>query len=76
MPTQTVPMRRDASGAALEGCVKLSLTQWYQARALEKLKEKTMRYAAIMRVKPQLVGMKEYKARWGSRSSSGDVTYN
>ena len=72
----TVPMERDASGATLQGCVRQSLTQWYQARALEKLKEKTKRYSAILGVSPQSVGVKEYKARWGSCSSSGDVTYN
>ena len=68
----TVWLAKDASG----GCVRQSLQQWYQARALEKLKEKTKRYSAILGVSPQSVGVKEYKARWGSCSSSGDVTYN
>ena len=72
----TVCLATDASGAAVEGCVRQSLQQWYQARALEKLKEKTKRYSAILGVSPQSVGVKEYKARWGSCSSSGDVTYN
>jgi predicted metal-dependent hydrolase len=72
----TVPIARDASGAALEGCVRQSLQQWYQARALEKLKEKTKRYSAILGVDAKSVDVKEYKARWGSCSSSGDVTYN
>ena len=53
-----------------------SLKNWYQTRALEKLKEKTKRYAAILGVNPQSVDVKEYKARWGSCSSSGDVSYN
>lgn len=72
----TVCLAKDASGAAVEGCIRQSLQQWYQARALEKLKEKTKRYSAILGVSPQSVGVKEYKARWGSCSSSGDVTYN
>ena len=72
----TVWLTKDASGAAVGGCVWQSLQQWYQARALEKLKEKTKRYSAILGVSPQSVGVKEYKARWGSCSSSGDVTYN
>jgi len=72
----TVCLAKDASGAAVEGCMRQSLQQWYQARALEKLKEKTKRYSAILGVSPQSVGVKEYKARWGSCSSSGDVTYN
>jgi predicted metal-dependent hydrolase len=72
----TVWLAKDASRAAAGGCVRQSLQQWYQARALEKLKEKTKRYSAILGVSPQSVGVKEYKARWGSCSSSGDVTYN
>jgi predicted metal-dependent hydrolase len=72
----TVWLAKDASGAASGGCVRQSLQQWYQSRALEKLKEKTKRYSAILGVSPQSVGVKEYKARWGSCSSSGDVTYN
>ena len=72
----TVSLAENASGAALGGRVRQSLQQWYQARALEKLKEKTKRYSAILGVSPQSVGVKEYKARWGSCSSKGDVTYN
>ena len=72
----TVWLAKGASEAAVGGCVRQSLQQWYQARALEKLKEKTKRYSAILGVSPQSVGVKEYKARWGSCSSSGDVTYN
>ena len=72
----TVWLAKDASGAASGGCVRQSLQQWYQARALEKLKEKTKRYSAILGVSPQSVCVKEYKARWGSCSSRGDVTYN
>ena len=72
----TVPLGRGVSGSVSEASVKQSLKQWYQSRALEKLKEKTKRYATILGVTPQSVDVKEYKARWGSCSSSGDVTYN
>ena len=56
--------------------MKQSLKQWYQTRALEKLRGKTKRYASILGVTPKSVDVKEYKSRWGSCSSSGDVTYN
>ncbi|MDA9238769.1 M48 family metallopeptidase [Planktomarina sp.] len=68
----TVPIKDMAS----EGAVRAALEQWYKTRALDKLKEKTKRYASIMGVSPQSVGIKEYKSRWGSCSSSGDVSYN
>ena len=68
----TVPIKDMAS----EGAVRAALEQWYRSRALDKLKEKTKRYASIMGVSPQSVGIKEYKSRWGSCSSSGDVSFN
>lgn len=71
-----VPVAECVSGSALEQSVQQSLHGWYQSRALEKLKEKTKRYSSILGVKPQSVDVKEYKARWGSCSSSGDITYN
>ena len=72
----TVTLPNGASAGAAERSVQQSLKNWYQTRALEKLKEKTKRYAAILGVNPQSVDVKEYKARWGSCSSSGDVSYN
>ena len=71
-----VPIAEGVSESDLGRPVRQSLYQWYQTRALEKLKDKTKRYASILGVKPQSVDVKEYKARWGSCSSSGDVTYN
>ena len=72
----TVPLGRGVSGGDFEGSVRQSLKQWYQSRALEKLKEKTKRYASILGVSPQSVDVKEYKSRWGSCSNTGVVTYN
>ena len=72
----TVPLEGKVSEDNCEEAVKQSLKHWYKTKALVKLKEKTKRYAGILRVYPQSVDVKEYKARWGSCSSSGDVTYN
>lgn len=72
----TVTLGIGNSEAHSEGSVQHSLRQWYQTRALEKLKEKTKRYSGILGVSPNSVNIKEYKARWGSCSSNGDITYN
>ncbi len=72
----TVTLGIGNSEAHSEGSVRHSLRQWYQTRALEKLKEKTKRYSGILGVSPNSVNIKEYKARWGSCSSNGDITYN
>mgnify|MGYP000256229903 CR=1 FL=1 len=42
-----VPVAEGVSGSALEQSVQQSLHEWYQTRALEKLKEKTKRYSSI-----------------------------
>jgi len=72
----TIHVEKGASGSGCERSVRPSLEEWYRAHALEKLKEKTKRYACIIGVSPKSVDLKDYKARWGSCSSSGDVTYN
>ena len=72
----TVTIQSDVSAADQENHIRQVLKKWYQARALEKLKEKTKRYSSIIGVTPNSVNVKEYKARWGSCSSKGDVSFN
>ena len=52
------------------------LFSWYKNRALERLTEKTNRYAAIMGLTPKSVFIKDYKARWGSCFPDGKISYN
>lgn len=56
--------------------VRSMLTVWYQERAKKSLGEKTERFAKIVEVEPRSVTVKDYKSRWGSCSSSGDISYN
>lgn len=59
-----------------EKAIHASLTDWYTSHALAKLEEKTCRYAKTLSVEPSSVTVKDYKSRWGSCSTSGDITYN
>ena len=52
------------------------LSAWYRQRAAVRLREKTQRYAARLLVAPVSVGIKEYKARWGSCHTDGRIYYN
>ena len=72
----TVPTESDTTGSHYESSVKAALKEWYRSRALDKLNEKTQRYSSIIGVSPKSVDVKEYKSRWGSCSSTGDVSYN
>lgn len=56
--------------------IKSLLINWYKKCALEKLQEKTNRYSKIINVFPNSVSIKTYKARWGTCSLRGDITYN
>nr|WP_323778479.1 SprT family zinc-dependent metalloprotease [Amylibacter sp.] len=63
-------------GKASDDPVRASLEHWYRTRAAEKLNQKTKRYSSILGVSPKAVEITEYKARWGSCSSDGIVSYN
>ena len=56
--------------------VKGRLESWYRANAEELLRDKTERMAKLIEVAPRSVSVRNYKSRWGSCSSSGDITYN
>jgi len=71
-----IPIPENALDGDIEASVRSSLEAWYRAHATSKLKEKTLRYASILGVKPNSVSIKDYKARWGSCSLSGDISYN
>ena len=56
--------------------VRHLLETWYHRQAARRLKEKTERLSKVIGVSPKSVSIKNYKSRWGSCSSNGDLTYN
>ena len=56
--------------------VRSLLLGWYRKHAQERLEEKTHRYAKILQVEPNCVSVKDYKSRWGSCSTTGNISYN
>ena len=59
-----------------DGEIRNALVEWYEGHALERLTEKTNRYAGIMGVAPNSISVRDYKSRWGSCSSRGEISYN
>ena len=64
------------SSKTQEDEVRSLLVDWYRIHARERLEEKTRRYAKILQVKPNRVSVKDYKSRWGSCSTTGNISYN
>ena len=56
--------------------IKQLLIKWYKRQAESELRNKTLRYAGIIGVKPTSVTVKAFKARWGSCSITGGIQYN
>ncbi len=56
--------------------IKSLLEDWYQEHAQICLRQKTERFSKIVGVTPKTVSVKNYKSRWGSCSSNGELSYN
>ena len=56
--------------------IKRELTSWYMQHAEKRLNEKVARFAQVIGVEPNSVKVKDYKSRWGSCSSIGDISFH
>jgi predicted metal-dependent hydrolase len=56
--------------------IRCLLERWYRSHAERRLGEKTVRLAGVIGVNPASVTVKNYKSRWGSCSTKGDIAYN
>jgi predicted metal-dependent hydrolase len=52
------------------------LQNWYRSRALERLQDKTNRYAEQIGVSPAGISVRNFKSRWGSCDKQGQVVFN
>ena len=59
-----------------EKTIRSLLQDWYRSLAERRLCEKTVRLAQVIGVNPSSVTIKDYKSRWGSCSTKGDISYN
>ncbi len=56
--------------------IRQALLVWYQKRAEEVLTKTTHQYEPLLGVRARSLKVRDYKARWGSCSARGDISYN
>ncbi len=69
-------IRPGEHGEQRQARIQHYLQSWYRARALERLKEKTSRYAQQIGVSPAGVSVRAFRSRWGSCNQRGQVVFN
>jgi len=69
-------IRPTETGDQRELRIQQYLQNWYCSRALERLQEKTKRYAQLIGVSPAAVSVRNFKSRWGSCDKKGQVVFN
>jgi len=69
-------VRPTEQGEQRERRIRQYLNKWYCSRALERLSRKATRYGRHIGVSPTAISVRNFKARWGSCNSRGQVVFN
>ena len=69
-------VRPGEQGAQRQRRIRQYLEKWYRSRALERLGEKTDRYARQIGVTPAGISVRNFKSRWGSCNRTGHLVFN
>jgi len=69
-------IRPSEQGEQRQQRIQQYLDSWYKSRALERLTEKTDRYAQQIGVSPSRISVRNFKSRWGSCGKRGQVVFN
>ena len=56
--------------------IKSSLEKWYQAEAQKICAARVSYFSAFMGVTPKSIQIKNYKTRWGTCKSTGEISFN
>ncbi len=69
-------IRPTEQGEQRQQRIQQYLDSWYKTRALERLTDKTNRYAEQIGVSPSGISVRNFKSRWGSCDSRGQLLFN
>ena len=69
-------IRPTEQGEQRQQRIQQYLDSWYKTRALERLTDKTNRYAEQIGVSPSGISVRNFKSRWGSCDYRGQLLFN
>ena len=69
-------IRPTEQGEQRQQRIQQYLDSWYKSRALERLTDKTNRYAEQIGVSPSGISVRNFKSRWGSCDYRGQLLFN
>jgi len=69
-------IRPTEQGEQREVRIQQYLQSWYRTSALDRLKEKTTRYAQQIGVSPTGLSIRNFRSRWGSCDKRGQLVFN
>jgi len=69
-------IRPTEQGEQREARIQQYLQNWYRTKALERLNEKTGRYAKEIGVVTAGISVKNFRSRWGSCDKKGQLIFN
>jgi predicted metal-dependent hydrolase len=69
-------IRPNEQGEQREARIQQYLQSWYRTSAMERLQEKTTRYAKQIGVSPTGLSIRNFRSRWGSCDKRGQVVFN
>lgn len=72
----TATVRPGEQGTQRQRRIRQYLEAWYRSSALERLREKTVRHARQIGVAPTGISVRNFKSRWGSCNSKGQLVFN
>jgi len=69
-------IRLSEQGEQRQQRIQQYLDSWYKSQALEHLTERTDRYDQQIGVSPSRISVRNFKSRWGSCDSRGQLAFN